>query len=68
MTQGPLSESAGGRWHYDYLPPNSPRLVKGGIAVSDPGSVVQRIIALQYRPDTFSRTLKVQTGDGEFSR
>jgi hypothetical protein len=44
----------------------SPRLVKGGIVQIDPGtSAVQRIITLQYNPDSISRTLQVQgTGDG----
>lgn len=44
----------------------SPRLVKGGIVQIDPGtSAVQRIITLQYNPDSLSRTLQVQgTGDG----
>ena len=41
--------------------PNSPRLVKGGIVLVDPGSgAVQRIIMLQYNPDTLSRTLQPQ--------
>jgi hypothetical protein len=41
--------------------PNSPRLIKGGIVLIDPGtSAVQRIIALQYNPDTLTRTLQVQ--------
>ena len=46
----------------------SPRLLKGGIVVLDPdrGTVVS-VIALQYNPDTLSRTLQVQavgaTGD-----
>lgn len=46
--------------------PNSPRLLKGGIVLIDPGSAaVRRIIALQYNPDTLSRTLQVQAmGDG----
>ncbi len=40
---------------------NSPRLLKGGIVLIDPDtSVVQRIIALQYNPDTITRTLQVQ--------
>lgn len=45
--------------------PGSPRLIKGGIVLlaPDTGSV-QRIIALQYNPDTLSRTLQVQ-GVGE---
>ena len=45
--------------------PGSPRLLKGGIVLIDPAtSVVQRIIALQYNPDSLSRTLQVQ-GAGE---
>lgn len=48
--------------------PNSPRLIKGGIVLIDPlTGAVLRIIALQYNPDTLSRTLQVQavgeTGD-----
>jgi hypothetical protein len=40
---------------------NSPKLVKGGIVQVDPltGTVLQ-IIALQYNPDTLSRTLQVK--------
>jgi hypothetical protein len=46
--------------------PNSPRLVKGGIILMDPQTgVVQRIITLQYNPDTISRTLQVQGIGGE---
>jgi hypothetical protein len=41
--------------------PNSPRLVKGGIVLLDPASgAIQRIIALQYNPDTLSRTLQIK--------
>lgn len=41
--------------------PNSPRLLKGGIVLLDPGtSVVQQIVALQYNPDSLSRTLQVR--------
>ena len=41
--------------------PNSPRLIKGGLVLLDPDtSVVQRIIVLQYNPDTLTRTLQVQ--------
>ena len=41
--------------------PNSPRLLKGGIVLIDPDtSAVQRIIALQYNPDTLTRTLQPQ--------
>jgi hypothetical protein len=39
----------------------SPRLVKGGIVLVDPSSgAVQRIVTLQYNPDTLSRTIQVQ--------
>ena len=45
--------------------PNSPKLIKGGIVLIDPRSAqVQRIISLQYNPETLSRTLQVQ-GTGE---
>ena len=45
--------------------PNSPKILKGGIVLIDPGSgAVMRIIALQYNPDTLSRTLQVK-GVGE---
>src|SRR5919107_2819213 len=38
--------------------PGSPRLIKAGIALLDPESgAVQRLIALQYNPDTLTRTL-----------
>lgn len=41
--------------------PNSPRLVKGGIVTLDPDtSVVQRVMALQYSPDSLSGTFEVQ--------
>jgi hypothetical protein len=45
--------------------PISPRLVKGGIVTMDPDtSVVQSVIALQYNPDTLSRTLQIQAVPG----
>jgi hypothetical protein len=45
--------------------PNSPRLVKGGIVTLDPDtSVVQSVIALQYNPDSLSRTLQIQSTPG----
>jgi hypothetical protein len=45
--------------------PGSPRLLKGGIVLIDPNNgLVERIISLQYNPDTLSRTLQVQ-GTGE---
>lgn len=41
--------------------PDSPRLLKGGIVLIDPDtSAVLRVIALQYNPDTLSRTLQIQ--------
>src|SRR5882757_7389265 len=41
--------------------PGSPRLLKGGIVLVDPDSaVVQRIISLQYNPDTLTRSLQIQ--------
>ena len=42
--------------------PLSPRLVKGGIVTLDPDtSVVRSVIALQYNPDSLSRTLQIQS-------
>jgi hypothetical protein len=41
--------------------PNSPKLLKGGIVLIDPEtSAVQRIISLQYNPDSLSRTLQIK--------
>ena len=41
--------------------PNSPRVVKGGIVLIDPDTgAVQRIIVLQYNPDTLSRSLQIK--------
>src|SRR5712692_3699461 len=41
--------------------PGSPRLIKGGIVlIDDTTGTVQRIITLQYNPDTVTRTLQVQ--------
>jgi hypothetical protein len=44
----------------------SPRIVKGGIVLVDPESAkVRRVIALQYNPDTLTRTLQPQhIGEG----
>jgi hypothetical protein len=45
--------------------PISPRLVKGGIVTMDPNtSAVLRVIALQYNPDSLSRTLQIQAVPG----
>jgi hypothetical protein len=41
--------------------PGSPRLLKGGLVLVDPESgAVQKIIVLQYNPDTLTRTLQPQ--------
>jgi hypothetical protein len=41
--------------------PRSPKLVRGGLVLLDPGSgVVLRTIALQYNPDSLTRSLEVQ--------
>lgn len=46
--------------------PNSPRLMKGGLVLVDPGSQLpRRIIVLQYNPDTLTRTLAPQAVSGE---
>src|SRR5271170_7773714 len=45
--------------------PISPRLVKGGIVTLDPDtSVIQSVIALQYNPDSLSRSLQIQALPG----
>jgi hypothetical protein len=45
--------------------PISPRLVRAGIVTMDPDtSVVQGIIALQYNPDSLTRTLQIQATPG----
>jgi Contractile injection system tube protein len=44
---------------------NSPRLVKGGLVTMDPDtSTVKSVIALQYNPDSLSRTLQIQAAQG----
>jgi len=41
--------------------PGSPRLLKGGLVLIDPQtSAVRRIIALQYNPDTLTRSFQVK--------
>jgi hypothetical protein len=44
------------------MPNISPRLIKGGLVLVDPdsGNVI-KVIAMQYNPDTLSRTLQVKT-------
>lgn len=46
--------------------PLSPRLLKAGLVLIDPTTAaVLRVIALQYNPETVTRTLRVQaTGEG----
>jgi hypothetical protein len=45
--------------------PLSPRLVKGGIVTMDPEtSALQSVIALQYNPDSLSRSLQIQAVPG----
>lgn len=45
---------------------NSPQLVKGGLVVLDATTgAVQRTIALQYNPDSLSRSYQVQGAGGE---
>src|SRR5271166_6497487 len=45
--------------------PNSPRLVKGGIVTMDPDtSAIRSVIALQYNPDSLTRTLQIQAVPG----
>jgi hypothetical protein len=41
--------------------PNSPRLLKGGLVLLDPDTgSVQGVIALQYNPDTLSRSFQIK--------
>jgi hypothetical protein len=42
--------------------PRTPKVVRGGIVLMDPSSArILRVIALQYNPDTITRTLAPQT-------
>ena len=46
--------------------PSSPKLIKGGIVVLDNATgAVRRTIALQYNPDTLTRTYQVQGAGGD---
>ena len=48
--------------------PGSPRLLKGGIVLLNPQTTaVERIISLQYNPDTLTRSLQVRSVGGEGS-
>ena len=41
--------------------PNSPRLVRGGIVTMDPDtSAILNVLALQYNPDSLSRSMQIQ--------
>jgi hypothetical protein len=47
--------------------PNSPRVVKGGIVLLDPGAGhIRKIVIFQYNPESLSRSLQPQaiSGDG----
>jgi hypothetical protein len=45
---------------------SSPKLLKGGLVILAPGGALRRTIALQYNPDTLTRSYQVQGvgGDG----
>jgi len=46
--------------------PRAPRLVKGGLVVVDPDSAaIQRIIPMQYNPETVTRSFQVQAFGAE---
>jgi hypothetical protein len=46
--------------------PNAPKLLKGGLVIlSADGARVRRAIALQYNPDTLTRSYQVQSVGGE---
>jgi len=46
--------------------PGSPKLLRGGIVLIDPGTAtVLRIISLQYNPDTLTRSLQVKGVSGD---
>jgi hypothetical protein len=44
----------------------SPNVIRGGIVLLDPGSgQVQRVITLQYNPDTLTRSFQIRGAGGE---
>jgi hypothetical protein len=46
--------------------PGSPKILKGGIVLIDPeSSAIKRIIALQYNPETLTRSFEVKGVGGE---
>ncbi|MGF1643979.1 MAG: hypothetical protein ACFCUJ_10065 [Thiotrichales bacterium] len=47
----------------------SPKVLKGGLVLLDPGTAaIQRIISLQYNPESLTRTLQMQAVGGEGPR
>jgi hypothetical protein len=48
---------------------SSPRLVKGGLVLVDPGSgAVRRVVTLQYNADSVQRTFQIQGVGGDATR
>jgi hypothetical protein len=45
--------------------PRSPRLLKGALVTVDAGGPVHQVIVFQYNPNTLTRTLEAQIGEGE---
>lgn len=46
--------------------PGSPRILKGGIALIDPQkNIIERIIQLQYNPETLTRSFQIRSVGGE---
>jgi hypothetical protein len=46
--------------------PGSPRLLRAGIVITDPTTLaIQRIVLMQYNPDSLSRTLQVRAASTE---
>lgn len=46
--------------------PGSPRILKGGIALIDPQTnIIERIIRLQYNPETLTRSFQIRSVGGE---
>jgi hypothetical protein len=49
--------------------PSSPKLLKGGLILTDPEtSAVKRIILLKYNPDTLARSLQIQAVTADRAR
>jgi len=47
-------------------PTRTPQLIRGGIVLADPGSgQVLRVIALQYNPDTLTRSFQIRGVSGD---